>query len=56
MLDELKRLEVVLGPQGQEIPETYKANVTMDAEGFLHFPLLLIYPEYKTTDYITDAH
>lgn len=36
------------------IPESIEANLTLDKKGKLHFPVILVFPEFHTIELIQD--
>ena len=36
------------------LPEIVDVNIDIDKDGFLHFPVLILYDEYMATDFIQD--
>lgn len=36
------------------LPEIVEVNINEDSEGYLHFPVLILYDEYMATDFIQD--
>jgi|TARA_B110000285_G_C14846815_1_gene478013 hypothetical protein len=44
---------VKIGKKIHDLPEgNVDLQITLDKEGKLHFPVLLLYDEYMTTDFI----
>lgn len=43
-----------MGKQVHYLPEIVDVNIFEDSEGFLHFPVLILYDEYMATDFIQD--
>lgn len=43
-----------LGKKVHHLPEIVEVNIWLDKEGFLHFPVLLLYDEFMATDFIQD--
>jgi hypothetical protein len=50
----LRAKGVKLGKKVHNLPETVEMNITVDAKGKLHFPVLLLYDEFMATDFIQD--
>ena len=45
---------IKLKPQIHNIPTNVEAKIYQDDEKILHFPILIVYEEFNTTDYIQD--
>lgn len=54
LYEELTKRGIKLKPQIHNIPVNCQANVYTDHESKLHFPILIVYEEFNTTDYIQD--
>ena len=50
----LRAKKIKLGKQVHYLPEIVDLAITEDAEGLLHFPVLLLYDEYMATDFVQD--
>lgn len=50
----LRSKKIKLGKKTMYLPETVELQISEDAEGRLHFPVLLLYEEYMATDFIQD--
>ena len=50
----LRSKKVKIGKKVHNLPEIVEVAITLDAEGKLHFPVLLLYDEYMATDFIQD--
>jgi Cns1/TTC4 Wheel domain len=50
----LRQKKVKLGKRIHFLPEIVELQITEDADGTLHFPVLLLYDEYMATDFIQD--
>jgi hypothetical protein len=47
----LREKGVKLGKKVHHLPEIVDVNIEVDEEGFLHFPVLILYDEYMVTDF-----
>lgn len=50
----LRGKQVKLGKQVAYLPEIVDVSITEDVSGHLHFPVLILYPEFMVTDFIQD--
>jgi hypothetical protein len=48
----LRSKGVKMGKRLHQLPETVDMTITLDKRGKLHFPVLLLYEEFMTTDFI----
>ena len=55
LYDELTRHGIKLKPQIHNIPANYEAKIYVDQFHKFHFPILIIYEEFNSTDYIQDV-
>lgn len=46
---------IKLKQQFHKIPPNYEAKIYLDDENVLHFPVLIVYEEFNTTDYLRDV-
>jgi len=46
---------IKLKQQYHKIPTNYEAKIYLDEENILHFPVLIVYEEFNTTDYLRDV-
>ena len=51
---QLRDKKVKMGKKIPYIPEQHELQITVDKQGLIHFPVLLLYDEFMTTDYIQD--
>lgn len=54
MYEYLTSVGIKMKPQYHKIPISYEAQIYLDENDKLHFPLLVIYEEFNITDYIQD--
>ena len=52
LYEELKARKLTMGEANLNIPEIFDAEIKLDSEGELHFPVLLFYDEYMQCDVI----
>jgi len=50
----LREKKCKIGKKVHFLPEIVEISITVDSEGFIHFPVLLLYDEYMATDFIQD--
>lgn len=50
----LRSKKIKIGKRIHFLPEIVDVSITADADGKLHFPVLLLYDEYMATDFIQD--
>eukprot|EP00347_Sterkiella_histriomuscorum_P012411 403368683 len=50
----LRGKKVKIGKQVHHLPEIVDVNIFEDSEGFLHFPVLILYDEFMATDFVQD--
>lgn len=48
----LREKGVKIGKRIHYLPEIVEVNIWLDKEGFLHFPVLILYDEHMATDFI----
>lgn len=46
---------IKLKQQFHKIPPNHEAKIYLDEENLLHFPVLIVYEEFNTTDYLRDV-
>jgi len=46
---------IKLKQQFHKIPLNYEATIYLDQENIIHFPVLIVYEEFNTTDYLRDV-
>ena len=46
--------KIKLGKRLHHLPDGMELQISEDKEGFLHFPVLLLYDEFMQTDFIQD--
>lgn len=46
---------IKLKQQYHKIPPNYEAKIYLDEDNILHFPVLIVYEEFNTTDYLRDV-
>jgi len=52
----MKDRNIKIGKRLQDIPDEFRGKTYLDADNYLHFPLLLLYDEYLQSDFIQDFH
>lgn len=55
LYDVLTRKGIKIKPQVHKIPANVEANIYIDEDKIFHFPVLIIWDEFNTTDYIQDV-
>jgi hypothetical protein len=50
----LRSKKVKIGKCMHDLPATVESSITIDKKGKLHFPVLILYEEFMTTDFIED--
>ena len=50
----MRAKKIKLGKRIHFLPEIVEVSITAEADGRLHFPVLLLYDEYMATDFIQD--
>ena len=50
----MREKKLKLGKKVHFLPEIVDVNIWLDDDGLLHFPVLVLYPEYMTSDFIQD--
>ena len=50
----MREKKVKIGKKVHHLPEIVEVNILLDEDGFLHFPVLILYDEYMATDFIQD--
>ena len=54
LYDLLTRRGIKIKPQVHKIPANVEANIYLDEDRLIHFPVLIVYEEFNITDYIHD--
>ena len=51
---DMRQKKIKVGNKLNYIPDNVgvEMDISLDDEGFLHFPVLILYDEYQTTDFI----
>jgi len=55
LYDILTKRGIRLKPQLHKVPANVEANIYLDEERLIHFPILIVYEEFNGTDYIQDV-
>jgi tetratricopeptide (TPR) repeat protein len=55
LYDELTKRGIKIKPQIHNIPPNYEAFIHLEEDNYFHFPILIIYEEFNTTDYIQNV-
>jgi hypothetical protein len=55
LYDILTRRGIKIKPQVHKIPANVEANIFLDEDRIIHFPVLIVYEEFNTIDYIQDV-
>lgn len=55
LYDILTRRGIKIKPQLHKVPANVEANIYLDEDRLIHFPVLIIYEEFNMTDYIQDV-
>jgi len=50
----IRSKQIKLGKKIHAIPESIEASTTIDKQGKLHFPVVLVFPEFSTIELIQD--
>ena len=50
----MREKKIKIGKKLHFLPDIHDSSIKLDSKGFLHFPVLILYDEFQTSDYIQD--